>query len=168
MKKSEVPAARLIKLEEDMAKYKPSSDDLSAENLQKFVQDFLDGKLKQHLLSQELPEDWNKEPVKVLVAENFDSVALDESKSVLVEFYAPWCGHCKQLVPIYDKVAEHFKDNDDVVIAKIDSTANELETIKITSFPTLKFFKKETNEVIDYNGPRTFEGRNLKIIFFVF
>lgn len=161
MSKAEVPAARLIKLEEDMSKYKPESDDLSADTLRQFVQDFLDGKLKQHLLSQEIPEDWDKEPVKVLVANNFESVALDASKDVLVEFYAPWCGHCKQLVPIYEKVAEHFKDNEDIVIAKIDSTANELETIKITSFPTLKFFKKETNEVVEYNGPRTFEGKLL-------
>lgn len=161
MSKSEVPAARLIKLEEDMSKYKPESDDLSADTLRQFVQDFLDGKLKQHLLSQEIPEDWDKEPVKVLVANNFESVALDASKDVLVEFYAPWCGHCKQLAPIYDKVAEHFKDNEDIVIAKIDSTANELETIKITSFPTLKFFKKETNDVVEYNGPRTFEGKFL-------
>ncbi|CAG9761478.1 unnamed protein product [Ceutorhynchus assimilis] len=158
MKKSQVPAARIIKLEEDMSKFKPESDELTAEVLQKFVQDFLDGNLKQHLLSQEVPEDWDKEPVKVLVADNFESVALNTEKNVLVEFYAPWCGHCKQLVPIYDKVAEHFAEDKDVVIAKIDSTANELETIKITGFPTLKFFKKETNEVVDYNGPRTFEA----------
>jgi len=158
MKKSEVPAARLIKLEEDMAKYKPQSEELTADNLKQFVQDFLDGKLKQHLLSQDLPEDWNKNPVQVLVASNFDSVAKDTEKDVLVEFYAPWCGHCKQLEPIYEKVAEHFKENSDVVIAKMDSTINELETIKVTSFPTIKLFKKETNEIIEYNGPRNFEG----------
>lgn len=159
MKKEEVPAARLIKLEEDMAKYKPPTDELTSESMQQFVQDFLDGKLKQHLLSQDLPEDWNSEPVKVLVATNFDKVALDPSKDVLVEFYAPWCGHCKQLAPIYDKVAEHFKDNDDIVIAKLDATANELEHTKVKSFPTLKFYPKgDENKVVEYNGPRTFEG----------
>lgn len=40
-----------------------------------------------------------------------------------------------------------YENRDDVVIAKIDSTANELENIKITSFPTLKFFTKEDNKV---------------------
>ncbi|XP_074034328.1 protein disulfide isomerase [Leptinotarsa decemlineata] len=158
MQKKEVPAARLIKLEEDMAKYKPDSDDLSAETIQKFVQDFLDGKLKQHLLSQDLPEDWDKEPVKVLVASNFEEVALDTEKDVLVEFYAPWCGHCKQLAPIYDKVGEHFKDNSNIVVAKMDATVNELEFTKVTSFPTLKLYKKGDNQVVEYNGPRTFEG----------
>jgi len=39
-----------------------------------------------------------------------------------------------------------------------DSTANELETVKVQGFPTIKLFQKETNAVIDYNGPRTLDG----------
>lgn len=158
MSKKEVPAARLIKLEEDMAKYKPDTDDLTADNIKKFVEDFLAGNLKQHLLSQELPEDWDKEDVKVLVASNFDQIAFDTGKDVLVEFYAPWCGHCKQLIPTYNKLGEHFKDNNEVVIAKIDATVNELEHTKVTSFPTIKLYTKGENQAIEYNGPRTLEG----------
>uniref|UniRef100_A0A7G3ATP4 Protein disulfide-isomerase n=1 Tax=Lutzomyia longipalpis TaxID=7200 RepID=A0A7G3ATP4_LUTLO len=158
MKKDEVPGMRLIHLEEDMAKYKPEKNDLSPEFVKQFVQDFLDGKLKQHLLSQDIPEDWDKEPVKVLVSKNFDQVAFDKDKDVLVEFYAPWCGHCKQLAPIYDQLGEKFKDNDKIVIAKMDATANELEHTKITSFPTLKLYKKGDNSVVNYEGERTLDA----------
>ncbi|RXG70574.1 Protein disulfide-isomerase [Armadillidium vulgare] len=158
MQKEEVPALRIIKLEEDMAKYKPESYDITEDNLSSFVSKFLDGKLKQHLLSQDPPEDWDKTPVKVLVASNFDEVAFDKSKDVLVEFYAPWCGHCKQLAPIYEELGEKYKDSETVVIAKMDSTANELEHTKIQSFPTLKLYKKDDNKVIEYNGERTFVG----------
>ncbi|KAK3851523.1 hypothetical protein Pcinc_031790 [Petrolisthes cinctipes] len=158
MKKEEVPGLRIIKLEEDMAKYKPAKYDLSESGLTSFVQSFLDGKLKQHLLSQELPEDWDKEGVKVLVSSNFDEVAFNKGVDVLVEFYAPWCGHCKQLAPIFDQLGDKFKDNDEILIAKMDATANELEHTKIQSFPTLKLYKKETNEVVEYNGERTLEG----------
>lgn len=62
---------------------------------------------------------------------------------------APWCGHCKQLAPIWDELAEHFSPDEDVVIAKMDSTKNEVDGIQVTGFPTLKLFTKETNEVRD-------------------
>jgi len=159
MKKDEIPAARLIKLADEMAKYKPTTQVLEdATAMRAFVEEFLAGKLKQHLLSQELPEDWDKTPVKVLVASNFDEVAMDAEKDVLVEFYAPWCGHCKQLAPIYDKLGEKFKDDSSIVIAKMDSTVNELEHTKINSFPTIKLFKKGDNTVIEYSGERTLDG----------
>merc|ERR1712064_271852 len=158
MSEDEVPGMRLIRLEEDMAKYKPESGAIEEANVRKFVADFLDGKLKQHLLSEDIPEDWDKEPVKVLVGKNFEEVAKDTNKDVLVEFYAPWCGHCKQLTPTWDKLGEKYKDSDKVVIAKMDSTANELEDVKIQGFPTIKLFKKGDNTVVDYNGERTLDG----------
>ena len=67
----------------------------------------------------------------MLVSSNFASVALAEGKEVLVEFYAPWCGHCKKLAPIWDELGEHFKEDENIVIAKIDMTGNELETVKV-------------------------------------
>ena len=103
--------------------------------------------LQEHLLSQELPEDWDETPVKTLVKSNFDSVAFDKTKDVLVEFYAPWCDHCKQFAPIYDELGEKFKNNANIVIAKLDSTANELEHTNIDGIPTLKLYKRDTNSV---------------------
>jgi len=158
MEESELPSMRIIRLEEDMSKYRPESTELSDANMRSFIKQYMDGSLKPHLMSQDIPEDWDKEPVKVLVGKNFEEVALDTNKDVLVEFYAPWCGHCKQLIPTWDKLGEKYKDSDSVVIAKMDSTANELEDVKIQGFPTIKLFKKGDNTVIDYNGERTLDG----------
>merc|ERR1719229_2077931 len=155
---SELPTFRAIQLGEDMAKYKPEDDKIEAENIKAFVAKFLAGELKQHLMSEEIPEDWDAAGVKVLVGKNFHEVAMNTEKNVLVEFYAPWCGHCKQLAPIWDKLGEKYADNENIVIAKMDSTANELEEVKVQGFPTIKLFKKGTNEIVDYNGDRTVEG----------
>ena len=130
----EVPTFRMTASDEDMLKYKPDNAELSEENIRAFIKSFKDGELKPHLKSQELPEDWNAAPVKILAGSNFAEVALDATKDVLVEFYAPWCGHCKKLAPIWDELGENFKDNDKIVIAKIDMTANELENVKVCLF----------------------------------
>jgi len=158
LKAADAPTIRLISLGAEMTKYKPDFTEISTANVAKFVQDFFEKKLKPHLLTQDLPEDWDKAPVKVLVGSNFNEIAKDKTKTVLVEFYAPWCGHCKQLAPIYDSLAEKFADKSEFVVAKMDSTLNELEDIKIQSFPTIKLFPKDSDEVVDYSGERTLEG----------
>ena len=73
-----------------MQKFKPEFKDITSKDLITFATAFFDGKLKPHLLSQEIPEDWNQKPVKVLVGKNFNEVAKDKSKTVLVIFVAPW------------------------------------------------------------------------------
>nr|AMM62656.1 conotoxin-specific protein disulfide isomerase (cspdi) [Conus textile] len=158
LKAADTPAMRLIQLGEGLVKYKPESDSLDKSTMTKFVQDFLDGKLKPDLKSEEVPENWDAQPVKVLVSKNFKEVAMDKSKAVFVEFYAPWCGHCKELAPIWDQLGEEFKDSKDVIIAKMDSTANDVEEVPIKSFPTLKYFPKGSDEIIKYDGERTLEG----------
>jgi len=64
------------------------------ENLPAFMKQINAGKAKAHVKSAPVPKD-DKGPVKTVVGSNFDRVVLDESKDVLIEFYAPWCGHCK-------------------------------------------------------------------------
>ncbi|KAL5700949.1 protein disulfide-isomerase [Ranunculus cassubicifolius] len=94
--------------------------------------------------------------VVVLTADNFNDVVLDENKDVLVEFYAPWCGHCKSLAPIYEKVATAYKSEEDVVIANLDADNHKdlAEKYGVSGYPTLKFFPKGNKAGEDYEGGR--------------
>ncbi|CAK6971756.1 protein disulfide-isomerase A2 [Scomber scombrus] len=154
--KDEVPTLRIINMQTSK-KFSIASEDISANSLRQLCQEVVGGTAKPYYRTEEIPEDWNKGPVKVLVGKNFGSVALDETKNVFVEFYAPWCGHCKQLTPIWEQLGEKYADHDDIIIAKMDATANELDSIDIQGFPTLKYFPAGGKEVIDYTAKRDLE-----------
>jgi len=158
LKAADVPTYRMIKMTDNMAKYKPDGPELDTTSVVNFCKGVQAGVISRHLMSEEVPSDWNAKPVSVLVGKNFKEVAFDETKKVFVEFYAPWCGHCKQLAPIWDKLGEKFSGDDSVVIAKMDSTANEVEQFEISGFPTLKYFPQGSSEIVDYNGERTLEA----------
>lgn len=108
--------------------------------------------------SAPIPET-NDLPVLVLVGKTFKSLVLDSEKEVLVKFYAPWCGHCKTLAPHFEEVAQRLANNPNIVIAKFDSTENEVSNIEIQGFPTIKFWGKDkTQPPIDFNGERSADG----------
>ncbi|KAF5178921.1 disulfide isomerase-like 1-4 [Thalictrum thalictroides] len=113
--------------------------EVTLDTIKAFGADFLEDKLKPFFKSDPIPET-NDEDVKIVVGNNFDDIVLDESKDVLLEIYAPWCGHCQSLEPTYNKLARHLRGVDSVVIAKMDGTTNEHPRAKADGFPTLLFF----------------------------
>ncbi|KAK8967382.1 Protein disulfide isomerase-like 1-4 [Platanthera guangdongensis] len=123
---------------EDGRKYILDSE-LILDSVKAFAEGFLEDKLKPFYKSDPIPES-NDGDVKIVVGNNFDEIVLDESKDVLLEIYAPWCGHCQALEPTYNKLARHLRSIDSLVIAKMDGTTNEHPRAKADGFPTLLFF----------------------------
>jgi len=95
--------------------------------------------------------------VVTLTSDNFAEVVGDTSKDKLIEFYAPWCGHCKALVPEYAKAAtELAAEAPNVVVAKMDATAHDVpEGFEVSGYPTIYFVKAgEGSKPTPYDGER--------------
>lgn len=129
---------------------------LTSEDVEKFTTQFKNGELRKFLKSEDVPAT-QEGPVTVIVGKNFDTI-IGHDSDVLVEFYAPWCGHCKALEPKYAELATELKDVKGLVIAKCDSTANEIDGISISGFPTIKFFPKGSKQGLEYEGEREVDG----------
>jgi len=130
------------------------SGEFSVETFTTFLTKLKADELEPFLKSEPIP-DSNDGPVIVAVGRNFDDVVINNGKDTLVEFYAPWCGHCKKLTPIYDELAFKLK-GEEVSIVKMDATANDVpSTFDVRGFPTLYWLPKDSKDVpIRYEGGR--------------
>jgi len=130
---------------------------IGIEQLSTFLKEYFDGTLQQYRKSEPIPEK-NDDPVKVVVADTLEEMAINSEKNVLLEFYAPWCGHCKKLAPTLEEVAISYENETDVVIAKMDATVNDVSTkiFEIKGYPTL-YMVSATGKVVLYEGDRTKE-----------
>ncbi|EOD05413.1 hypothetical protein EMIHUDRAFT_199129 [Emiliania huxleyi CCMP1516] len=99
--------------------------------------------------------------VAVLTPDNFDDW-VKAQEFALVEFYAPWCGHCKSLAPEWAAAAK--KTRKYCPLAKVDADEHKslAERFDVSGYPTIKTFKK--GEASDYEGPR--EAKGARIISF--
>nr|XP_033185197.1 protein disulfide-isomerase A3 [Bombus vancouverensis nearcticus] len=129
-------------------------DEFSVDTFEAFLKDIEAGTLEPYLKSEPIPED-NTGNVKIGVARNFDEIVTNNNKDTLIEFYAPWCGHCKKLAPIYDELGEKLA-TEDIEIVKFDATANDVPApYEVRGFPTLYWAPKNSkNNPVKYEGGR--------------
>jgi len=145
---------------------KQSFDEVFADMVSKLVdknQEFMDAGIKRVVpalssMEGQSPDDVEQGgPVFNLIASIFQVTVMESAPDFFIEFYAPWCGHCKALQPTWDKLGEELKDTD-VMVAKMDATANDIpHEFKVEGFPTLMYVKKvqgKDHEIIEYSGGR--------------
>lgn len=142
----ELPSVLIL----DVPEYKKYfvQGEITTENIESHIEQFENKELEQHFKSQDVPEQEEGKP-HVLVGSTFSEYI--KNNDVFVKLYAPWCGHCKKLAPIWDELASKSP----VKIAKYDVTANDHPDIKVEGFPTLRYYKN--GKPIEYKGARTLD-----------
>lgn len=98
------------------------------------------------------------EPVLTLTTDNFEQGI---SKAfTFVKFFAPWCGHCKRLVPTWEQLGKKFAAKENVNIVKVDCTVDVSKQLcndqGIDGFPTLLLYR-EGRKLSEYNGSRSLD-----------
>ncbi|WWC86526.1 protein disulfide-isomerase domain [Kwoniella dendrophila CBS 6074] len=125
-----------------------------------FLEKFVKGDIPASIKSAPIPTK-QSDPVYKLVADDWENLFGNQDKDIFAEFFAPWCGHCQRLAPIWDTLAEKYASNSNIVIAQMDATENDIPPaapFKVQGFPTLKFRPAGQSEFVDYNGDRSLDS----------
>ncbi|CAN6653937.1 protein disulfide-isomerase [Trichomonascus vanleenenianus] len=160
--REEWPAVAIQDFEKGLKYVHPQDQKITKKSFSKFIEDYVSGKLDPSVKSEKVPAPEEQGPVYTVVGKNYDELVLDDDKDVLVEFYAPWCGHCKNLAPTYEELGALYFNNADlknkVVVAKVDHTLNDVPD-EIQGYPTIKLFKAgDKKNPVEFTGSRTLEG----------
>ena len=151
VKDSDLPTLRAVTTEKLLKyTYQKALADLTVENIEQFVDGIYDGSIYSDPRSEAIPKS-NDGPVTVIVGFNHEEIVQDTTKDVLVLYYAPWCEHCKKLLPIWDQLGEIYKDNKDLVIGKLDDTTNYPAGVDIKAYPTIVFYPRDKKKGINFS-----------------
>ncbi len=137
----------------EMKKYKSTSN-VTPEQLLKWESEVVSGAIKQLFISGEPTDDDLKGNVIEVRGKTFEPLVLENPQNVLLYIFAPWCSHCEQFTPTYLKIGDTFANDDGIVIAKMDGTENEIESLRVQQFPTLIYYPvgKKTDPIMFPEG----------------
>ena len=104
--------------------------------------------------------------VENLTRENFEKEALGSKVPIIIDFYADWCGPCKMLKPIFEKVSEDFKGR--LLFKRLDTESEELIAMRfgIQGIPALVVMdgKKEVGRIVGYMGEEQLKSKINEIL----
>merc|ERR1711872_735255 len=137
---------------DDGVKYRGQRD-LAA--LEKFINEKLGNEVADEKPKEVASEDAKVEAGLTILTEGSFTKTVAEGDT-FIKFYAPWCGHCQKLAPVWDELAKSFEKDEQVKIAKLDCTQQQslCQEHEVKGYPTLAYFRNG-RKVETYKGART-------------
>eukprot|EP01035_Chromulina_nebulosa_P019912 gene19912-25869_t len=140
----------------------------SIDNVQEFITNFFNGDIIGTERIDKEPEEESKgldqetefsSDVTELTNDNFEKIVNYSDHDILIDFYAPWCGHCKQLKSVINAVAKKFKNDPNVVIATFDATVHDIpKGYDVQGYPTIYFVSGGKRKAVNYEGQRDLDS----------
>ena len=131
-------------------RYPMKEDDIDAESLKSFIEDFLKGKLKPRINSEPKPK-WSKNAlIHKVVGSTFENVVLNPAKNVMVKLCFPDNQDCKAAETYYEKAAARFEGSDEVVFTEMNLSLNDLPAGTTTDreLPAFLFSRKDSRDTV--------------------
>lgn len=118
-----------------------------------FLTAYNNGEIESFVKSEPVPA--TQGPNKRIVGKNWDEIVMNSEADVFIKMYAPWCGHCKSMAPAWEEFAASLEGDDSVIIADMDSTANDPghSAYAVSGYPTLYWAPKG-----DKKNPKKYQG----------
>jgi len=153
---TDLPSVRIVRPDRERIRKYGLEGAITSDSIVGFYNDYTNKKAKRFYLSQAPPAD-DPNLVKTVVTSTFQNIVLDGNKDVLLHIWAPWCGHCRAMMPVYDNVARKTREVENFVVAKIDASVNDLEGfgLDIVEYPTILLFKRnDKSNPIEFKDER--------------
>jgi len=153
--KQDLPQLVIVDMTTAIKKY-PIYGEVTVDSMGEHVKAFLAGNLLPTLKSEQPDPEDTAGNVKIVKGKTFKEIVLNNKKDVLFEIYAPWCGHCKKLAPVYEQLGEEYSLSDNILIAKMDGTANEIDYpgLETSGYPSIFWIPGNTKFPEKYTGGR--------------
>lgn len=186
------PTMRIVTMKDDSppVRYRPADTAVTEDNVRHFVTEYVAGNVAKDYFTEPLPADWDSKPAKYLTAANFRAEVMEPepARPSLVMWFAPWCGHCKNIMPgqlliscfcvlsshlscicrkifasvklyIMIPVWEELAEKfPDYLVGKIDATVNEVPGLPAVHSFPTIQLRRVDGSMAEYNGERTVEG----------
>lgn len=134
---------------------------LTDEFILEFYKNFTDGLIKPYYKSEPVPKEndaSNNSTIKKIVGSTFNDLVYDVEKFRIIKIYLPWDIMCKELKPKYEKLADKYFNETDLVFTELDFSKNEVPNNFVRAYPMIFFWKKGSRHPVTYMGDRSLES----------